>query len=200
MPCYSWGVPAQECKRGSKLREIPGTPCSICYAREGRNRFPSVRNAQYRRFNAWRHPRWVDAMEVLIATHTAVGNPYFRWFDSGDLQDEEHLAKIIEIAKRLPSIWFWLPTQEYLLVRDVITPPNLVIRPSASLIDKHAPTNFTTSSRIAGAESRSIWSVLVSHSTKAQWFCPGELHETYNCGPCRACWDRGVKTVVYIER
>ena len=200
MPCYSWGVPAEECQRGGKLHEIPGTPCSICYAREGRNRFPNVRNAQYRRFNAWRDPRWVDAMEMSIGLHTAIANPYFRWFDTGDLQGEEHLNKIVEIVERLPSIRFWLPTQEYELIRGREFPDNLVVRVSGTWIDGPPPTWAQHTSRIAGAESRPAWAALSSTSTKAQWYCPGELHPTYNCGDCRACWDSGVKTVVYIER
>jgi hypothetical protein len=139
-------------------------------------------------------------MEVLISASTAVGNPYFRWFDSGDLQGPEHLAKIIEIAQRLPSIKFWLPTQEYIWIRDVEIPPNLVIRPSATLIDGFAPSEFENSSRIAGEAARNVWTKLAEHSSKAMWYCPGELHETYNCGACRACWDKDTKVVVYIER
>ena len=139
-------------------------------------------------------------MEEVIRAHTPIGNPYFRWFDTGDLQNQLHFEKIIRIAHRLPEIWFWLPTQEKDIVRNIAVPKNLIVRVSAVMIDGPTSPDFAHTSRIAGADVRPAWASLVASSTKALWYCPGELHETYNCGTCRACWDRDVKTVVYIER
>jgi len=49
MPGWAYGLPAPECKTGSKLRDIPNSTCSGCYAMKGCYVFPVVQAAQYRR-------------------------------------------------------------------------------------------------------------------------------------------------------
>jgi len=49
MPGWSYGIPAKECKTGSKLAKIPGTVCHGCYALKGCYLFPNVQAAQYKR-------------------------------------------------------------------------------------------------------------------------------------------------------
>ena len=111
MPGYGYSLPAEECQTGSKLRVLPGTPCSGCYARKGRYVFPKVQAALYRRFRAIDHPLWVDAMVRLI-NHYSRKVGYFRWHDSGDIQSLAHLEAIARICALTPSVKHWLPTQE----------------------------------------------------------------------------------------
>ena len=88
MPGWAYGLPAAECKTGGRLKLIPDSVCSGCYADKGCYVFPVVQAAQYRRLAAIRSPLWVGAMALLINSKKS---KYFRWHDSGDVQDEEHL-------------------------------------------------------------------------------------------------------------
>jgi hypothetical protein len=53
MPGYSYGLPAWECKTGSKLAKIPGTVCFGCYAKRGfYSMYKGVKAAQYKRLKS----------------------------------------------------------------------------------------------------------------------------------------------------
>ena len=56
MPGWSYGLPAKECKTGSKLRKVPGSTCFDCYALKGCYVFKVVQDAQYRRLDPSRIP------------------------------------------------------------------------------------------------------------------------------------------------
>ena len=136
MPEGAWSISAFNCNIGSKLRLIPDTVCSRCYALARRYLFPNVQKALDRRLEATKHPQWIEAMVVLIT-----GKRHFRWFDSGDLQGDEMLQQILEIVRRTPDTMHWLPTREYLVVSRYLRssgdtqPPNLCIRLSNQWID-----------------------------------------------------------------
>ena len=49
MPGWSIGLPAKECKTGSKLRQVKDSVCYNCYALKGCYVFKVVQDAQYRR-------------------------------------------------------------------------------------------------------------------------------------------------------
>jgi hypothetical protein len=46
--------------------------------------FKVVQEAQYRRLGSIKHPYWVRAMTHLLQSKKS---KYFRWHDSGDVQD-----------------------------------------------------------------------------------------------------------------
>lgn len=184
MPCKSYNLPAQECRVGSKLRKKKGTVCSNCYALKGRYLFPNVKNALYRRLDTIRSKDWVDNMV------TAINSPeYFRWHDSGDIQDAAHLDNIVEVAKRTPDTKHWLPTREYDVIRNYKRPipDNLIIRVSAPSVDGPVPQGFKHTSTV---HARTI--PTNSH------VCPAP-QQGNECGDCRACWDGSVKNVSYKE-
>ena len=81
MPGWSYGLPAAECKTGSKLVNVEGSTCEGCYATKGCYVFPVVQAAQYRRLESIAKPEWVDAMALLINSKKP---DVFRWHDSGD--------------------------------------------------------------------------------------------------------------------
>ena len=62
-----------------------------------------------KRLEAIKHPQWVNAMAVQINSKKT---KYFRWHDSGDIQDVEHLLKIFEVCKLSPDVKHWMPTRE----------------------------------------------------------------------------------------
>ena len=178
MPGPAYNLPATQCITGAKLVKVPGSVCHGCYALKGRYRFTNVRMALARRLESLKHPRWVEAMTVLIK-----GEPWFRWHDSGDLQGAAHLKQIFEVCKRTPETRHWLPTREARILNlmdpDTI-PPNLIIRMSSHMIDQQ-PVKFWP------------WTSTVSSTTKT---CPA-LDQGNSCIDCRACWDRSVSNVTY---
>ena len=96
MPGFAYSTPAHECKTGTKLRAIPNSVCANCYAYErGRYRFQNVIDAQYKRFKSLTHPDWVEAMAAQINSKKV---KYFRWHDSGDVQNLDHLRRIYEVC------------------------------------------------------------------------------------------------------
>lgn len=187
MPGYAYGLSALDCKVGSLLRKVKGSTCGSCYALKGMYSFPVVKNAHKRRMESLSDPRWVSAMTELIS-RKAKKVPYFRWHDSGDLQDVEHLSKIVRIAKNLPGVSFWLPTRENAIVREFLAgnsfPQNLTIRVSAPMIGR-------TPEKIAGTVGSSV-------ENPSAFQCPAPKQGN-SCMDCRACWNSKVKEVSYSK-
>ena len=179
MPGWAYGLPADECKTGGKLKLIPNSVCSGCYADKGCYVFPVVQAAQYRRLAAIRSPLWVGAMALLINSKKS---KYFRWHDSGDVQDEEHLLKIFAVAKLTPGTRHWLPTREAWTSKYLsAVPDNLTLRFSIPMIDQPASGNWANTSTVVSDQGRT---------------CPAP-DQNNECGDCRACWDGDVKNVAY---
>ena len=178
MPGPAYNLPATECKTGAKLVKVPDSVCEGCYALKGRYNFRNVRLALARRLASLKHPRWIEAMTVLIK-----GEPYFRWHDSGDLQSVTHLANIMKVCKATPETSHWLPTREAGLMK--------VINPAA------IPTNLTIrfSSHMINQKPVKFWPWTSTVST-GDFTCPASKQGN-QCGSCRNCWDREVATVSY---
>lgn len=188
MPCHGFSIPARYCKTGQKLRNVADTICSKCYALKGRYGFPNVQNALERRFANLKNELWVQAMTIAIRGTESSG--YFRWHDSGDIQDLDHLDKIVQVARNLPEIKFWLPTREFSTVaawkrRNGDLPSNLTIRLSALKINGAPPT---TIAKLLG--------LVTSGVTKFGFNCPAPSQGN-KCLSCRACWDKTVENVNY---
>ena len=178
MPGFAYGIPAKECKTGSKLQQVKGSTCYNCYALKGCYVFKSVQEAQYKRLRSIRHPHWVRAMASVISSKKS---KYFRWHDSGDVQDLRHLAKIFKVCKLTPDVNHWMPTREA-WVKPYLTraPKNLVIRFSMPMVDQAAAGSWPNTS-----------TVVTTGRT-----CPAP-DQGNACGECRACWDPSVKNVAY---
>ena len=178
MPGWAYGLPAAECKTGKKLVDVENSVCSGCYANKGCYVFAVVQAAQYRRLAATKNPYWVDAMTTLINSKKS---EVFRWHDSGDVQDPEHLLKIFEVCKNTPTKKHWMPTREAWTKKYLDQKPeNLVIRFSATMIDQAAPESWPNTSTVS-TTSRT---------------CPAPDQDN-ECGDCRACWDPAIKNITY---
>jgi len=178
MPGWAIGLPAAECKTGKKLVDVENSVCSGCYANKGCYVFAVVQAAQYRRLAAIKNPYWVDAMTTLINSKKS---DVFRWHDSGDVQDPEHLLKIFEVCKNTPDKKHWMPTREAWTKKYLDQKPeNLVIRFSATMIDQAAPESWPNTSTVS-TTSRT---------------CPAPDQDNA-CGDCRACWDPAIKNITY---
>jgi len=188
MPGLSYGLPTANCITGEKLAQIPGSVCSKCYAKKGfyATFAHTVVPAQQRRLASLDDPAWVDAM-VVVLKHEA----WFRWFDSGDLQSTNMLLNIFEVARRTQHCRHWLATRERGFVSAALTqsviPDNLVIRVSATFPDVPA---------------KPLKDVFVGnvhkHKPAVGHECPAPKQHG-RCDTCRACWDKNVPTVSYLE-
>lgn len=196
MPCPSYALPASECNIGGKLHLIEGSVCYDCYAMKHRYVWKNNQLKMFRCLEAIRHDRWVDAMVFLIGTWCEKnGVPFFRWHDSGEIQDLEHLEKICEVAQRLPEVHFWLPTRERPTVRQYILkwgdpPVNLNIRKSMPMMDMAPPKKGIEDGMIYSMVNRELPAPADAHS------CPAP-QQGGECGSCRACWDTDVQLVSY---
>ena len=195
MPGPAYSIPARECKTGRKLRGVVGSTCADCYALKGRYMFPNVQAAQYRRLSAMDKPGWISAMVTAIN-----GAPFFRWFDSGDLQSLEHLTKIVEVCNATSDTKHWLPTREKQIVRDYLRlrnfPGNLTVRLSAAMVDGKPPV--INSNIVSGRVFPfPICTSTVHHDAEPIGYaCPAPTQGN-RCGDCRACWDKTVSNVSY---
>ena len=178
MPGWAIGLPAKECKTGGKLQAVPGSVCYDCYAMKGCYVFKVVQDAQYRRLKAIYTAPWVQAMAHLINSKKP---DVFRWHDSGDVQDLEHLNKIFEVCRLTPGKRHWMPTREA-WIKDHLNraPSNLVIRFSAPMVDQAAPASWPNTS-----------TVVTTNAT-----CPSAQQGNI-CGDCRNCWNSEIKNISY---
>jgi hypothetical protein len=202
MPGTSYGIPAEMCNVGSKLAKIKGTTCHGCYALKGNYVYGDVKRAQYIRLAGIRHPRWPEAMALMLnAMHGFTPRPrgmrqkkvkskgWHRWMDAGDLQSVPHLAAICRVCELTPKIRHWLPTRETaILIAYVkaggIIPDNLTVRVSATKVDGSATSTW-------------LWTSGV-HDQLAPQGMPCNAPKTANeCKSCRACWSRDVAHVSY---
>ena len=178
MPGWAYGLPAKECKTGSKLAKVPGSVCYDCYALKGCYVFKIVQDAQYRRLAAIKHPLWTGAMATIINSKKS---KYFRWHDSGDVQNEDHLLKIFAVCKLTPTVKHWMPTREAWVKSFLpLAPANLVIRFSAPMVDQPAPGSWANTSTVVTSRPN----------------CPSSKQGN-KCLDCRACWDPAIKNIAY---
>lgn len=189
MPWLSYSLPASACKTGSKLRKVKGSVCSKCYAHKGFYVMPLVAAAQKKRLKILLSDveRWAGSMAALIkmkAEKMPEHRRYFRWHDSGDIQNDAHFDAIKWIAQMVPKVRFYLPTKEYqheVTAYDHIT--NLIVRYSMHKIGQVAPKR-----------SGKWWATVGANIGYA---CPASTREAYECSDCRACWDHKIAVVDY---
>lgn len=197
MPGFSIGLPATACKTGAKLAKVAGSVCANCYALKGNYRYDNVVNAQKARLSAIDSPNWVADMTRAIGTACEkLGEPFFRWHDSGDIQNVRHLLNIVQVCHNLPHISFWLPTKEYKLVKMLAhmkMPPNLVVRVSAPKIDLSYSAKGVLS---ASVSTRKTWIGGKTMPRPGAFLCRA-YGQNGACGDCRLCWSPNVAEVTY---
>ena len=191
MVWLSYSLPPHACRTGSKLRSVPGSVCSKCYACTGFYHMPVVKAAQDRRLELVRGDlsQWAGNMEALITKKAERVDPdrrYFRWHDSGDIQSVAHANAIAWIATVVPSVQFYCPTKESAYVRRdrlYFNPYNLVIRYSAPMVGMKPDGLGPHSATVDSGEG---------------YPCPaGKDGRDYACGDCRACWNATIGNIDY---
>lgn len=208
MPWESWDLPAWMCKTGSKLVKVKGSICEGCYALKGRYTFGTVKNANLKRFDQIKDisnlEDWKSSFISLFKSklkRLSAEKRFFRWFTSGDIQSIEMLVAMVEIAKAIPEIQFWLPTKEHGIVREYKAiygefPANLNVRISMFMVNQE-PSNGL------GLPTSTVINTPSDMSDKHQNLCKASLEQfngqsEVNCGDCRKCWDKNVQNVTYL--
>jgi hypothetical protein len=185
MPCPSWGISAARCRIGSVLAGVKGSTCEsqTCYAKNGTYRFPNVQKKLEERYEGLFSPLWTPAMIFLVRYHC---DRYLRLFDSGDVQDVNHMHNICTLARNVPDIRIWMPSREQEVVRacEGEIPENLTVRLSATMVDGPPPSWWPTTSTVVSVEE------------PGEGICPAPENEG-QCGECRSCWDRSIANVAY---
>ena len=141
-----------------------------------------MKDAQYKRFRSLTHPLWVKAMAAQINSKKV---KYFRWHDSGDVQNLDHLNKIYEVCRLTPDVKHWMPTREAWTKDHLAScPDNLIVRFSVPMIDQEAPASWPHTSTVTTKPGKRT--------------CPAPTQGN-KCKDCRACWDKTVKNICYGE-
>ena len=204
MPGWAYGIPAKECKTGSKLRQVKDSVCYNCYALKGCYVFKVVQDAQYRRLASIKHELWTGAMALLINSKKS---KEFRWHDSGDVQDEDHLTKIFAVCRLTPSVKHWMPTREAWVKHFLpLAPDNLVIRFSMPMINQRAAGGWDNTSTVTS--DHSLDNCEAFRTDKAGKIHSLELFKQYtkkvkkqldfgHCGSCRNCWNKDISNISY---
>ena len=212
MPTISYSISAKECNTGSKLRLIKNTVCSTCYALKGNYiRFSkNIEPNMKKRLNSIDNINWVNAMVYIMKHQKAVVNSgLFRWHDSGDIQNQAHLDKIVQIAKATPNIKYWLPTKESNIIQNYkgVIPKNLIIRLSGSFIDAKPPKYKNTSTVVTKENNATCKAYLTDknyrvHSQQQYNSYTKKQKKSFDfghCGNCLNCWDDSIKNVSYLN-
>jgi len=187
MPCYSWSLSAFDCEFTDPL-------ClKYCYAKKRRYTIPNVKNALSRNKIIYMGKDWINAISTFLKDYT--DSKYFRWFDSGDLENIILFERICKVADQCPNIKFWLPTRAKAILMAYYEAnnkvklnklhPNLIIRLSAPDID--TDPDYKTAKEIG---------VLVSSVKTKDYNCNAKLNNGM-CGSCRMCWSPKIKEVSY---
>jgi hypothetical protein len=185
MPGKSISLDAFDCITGSKLAGIPDSVCFDCYARKGRYRMPSVKNKMAERMEFFNS---IDFVPRMVALLNKTRSEYFRWFDSGDVQSIRMALNIIDVIEATPDKRHWIPTKERKLWLEALKikalPDNAILRFSATMVDAAPPQAWEHSSAVIKAANP------IGHE------CPAPK-QGGQCGDCRACWSKDIKTVSY---
>ena len=185
MPGKSISLSAFDCITGGKLSKIPGSVCHECYARKGMYRMPNVINKMKERkafFNS------IDFVPRMVELLNKTRSDYFRWFDSGDVQDIRMALNIIDVIEATPDKKHWIPTKEATIWRDALKikplPSNAILRVSGTMVDGTPPKAFPHTS------------LVVKDNPPVGHECPAPKQQG-KCSDCRACWDHDVANVTY---
>ncbi len=210
MPGMSYGLQAgATCPSSKRSIDTYGekSVCHYCYAgggnvNGGNYNYPSVLQGHKKRLQGIGNPLWVEALARLINHYRENGKVekgrtidtrFFRFHDSGDIIDLQHLEKICSVVALCPKVHFWLPTHEPKIVKLYLLkyksfPDNLTVRISAELLREKAKTIRNVATSTVGMQQ--------GNDGKENYNCPA-LQQGNSCKDCRACWNSNLSNVNY---
>lgn len=153
--------------------------------------------------------------------------PRFRWFVAGDCPDTGFFEFACDLARMLPDIQFWFPSQRWDLIYPALVgkrtnpiPDNMVVRISGEYMDKH-PLDIEHMERYVSQDREKVKEMMdvipnlttsvvsteyVLKKWKQDYVDPsGNTYATRQCkvdsggkcGKCANCFFSAVKTIVY---
>ena len=192
MPCPSISLDAELCKTGSKLAKHEGTVCNSCYALKGNYRFKSVKKSMENRLKFMNSSEFIPKMVSLLDIYR-----WFRWFDSGDIQSQKMGENIIAICELTPWCNHWIPSKEYKWWKDIKNnkdePSNAIVRISTPSHNNKPIKNFKYTSTTFEYKNNNPGYTgfeCAAHKNK-------KLYGKYECGDCRACWNKDISNIAY---
>ena len=210
-PKKMWGgaddLPTAACNVGAKMRHQEGTPCSGCYADFSRQNQEAPQKIQWRNMLGLANPQlYAAALSYQIENHHM--GDHIRMFSSGDLQNANHLAMLMDIARAHPEKNFWLPTREVGHVGDWLDanggvntdiPKNMALRISTP---RGGGLETELARWLAKHPQISVSTMNASHDNPDNvWVCPAAGHkgEEGKCEHhgCNACWDPSIEHIDY---
>src|SRR5687767_6249242 len=106
MPGSSFALDAFACNVGDRLAKVAGSVCGGCYARKLQRMRPSVdqgwRANQTKATAAIANDpeAWARMMAFQVSVAAKkTGEPFHRWFDSGDLPSVAFLAAVVRVCE-----------------------------------------------------------------------------------------------------
>ena len=197
MPCRSWSLQAREtCKGAYDMNGEIVEACSGCYALKGNYRFSNVKKSRAHNLQDCKREEWVDDMVVELDN-----DRYFRWFDSGDIDNIRLAKKILEVMKRTPWCNHWLPTRTYKfeafrkILEQMNALPNVVVRYSSDSTNGEKKVYDRRGKEIKAKYTSSILKTYIE--SKGDHLCPSSQQQG-KCLTCRACWSKDVENVNYL--
>lgn len=189
MNCKSFSLPVnlEVCKGMIDATGKVKPVCQSCYAKKGFYHMPIVKAVRENNLIASKKIDFAKQMIKLLEKQK-----YFRWFDSGDVYDNDFLRKIEEICFNTPQVKHWLPTKSRELFNQLTWArlealPNVTVRYSSpSIIGTYEEKHGSTVSSV------------IKKSTKDLFYCPASKQKG-KCNDCRACWNKNLKVVSYLK-
>lgn len=187
MPCKSLSLPIEETCVGryelssKTLKEI----CEECYAGKGAYNWPNSVNLKTHNLAETKKHDFVPDMINLLYKMD-----YFRWFDSGDVENEIMLEKLYQVCLETPHTKHWVPTKsrdlfDQYLWETLEALPNVKVRFSSpskngKYDNIHGSTAISDKSQLDGN--------LFLCKAKSVGFKKNGKPNPKKCHNCRACW------------
>lgn len=187
--CLNLALPTCVCREDA--------PCRVgCYASKGCQQIATVQAAYYRNLRLY-HDNPDNFFEQIYCKIKFSGLPKVRWFDSGDIADDDFFARMVDLCKKTPETKHMAFTKKYEIVNNYITkngelPKNLNVLFSAwdKLWDVPNPHGLGVA-YVDFNDKR-----LNPEFPKNAFVCPGRAT---TCSACGACWSKNLKAVVFHQ-
>lgn len=172
-------------------------PCkATCYACKGCQMIANVQAAYYRNLRLY-HDDPDNFFEQVYCKIKFSGLPKVRWFDSGDIVNEDFFARMVELCKRTPDVKHMAFTKKYEIVNDYIEkngnlPSNLNIMFSAWDKLWEVPNPYNIGMAYVDFDDKR----LNPEFPKNAFVCPGRAS---TCSACGACWNKKLKAVLFHQ-
>ena len=187
--CLNIAMPVAVCREDA--------PCkSGCYACKGCQAMATVQAAYYRNLRLYNDDP-DNFFEQVYCKIKFSGLPKVRWFDSGDIVDEEFFARMVDLCKKTPQIRHMCFTKKYEIVNAYIDnngnlPDNFNVMFSAWDVLWDVPNPHGLGVAYVDFNDKRMNPAIPSSA----FVCPGRES---TCSACGACWSKKLKAVVFKQ-